>query len=173
MGKIALVLGLLASSAYAAPRELPVCNIPEQLRIHNYKGGSCVHASTGSAFNWLGAFDLQRYWNATYAYGESYNGLTSKLRKNKIPFYDTANGDVAILDKCTAERRMATIFYYPSHSISFVGFQDGHAYLLDNNRTGVWIKVPRDTFIKNWRGYGGVAIVPLIQAPSPPLPWRK
>ncbi len=167
---------LLAVNLFAASptvKEIPICNLPEQLRVHNYKGGSCVHASTGSDFNWLNEFALQKYWNQKYSSGESYNGLTSKLRANKIPFYDTQNGDVSILDRCTAERRMATIFYYPSHSINFVGFQDGFAYLLDNNRTGEWIRVPRDTFIKNWKGYGGVAVIPLIGAPSPPLPWRK
>ncbi len=168
------LLLLLCGAAHAAApvTELPVCNLPQELRVQNYKGGSCVHASTGSDFNWLHEYELQKWWNKTYAYGESYNGLTSKLRKNKIQFYDTANGDVSVLDRCTAERRMATIFYYPSHSINFVGFQNGYAYLLDNNRTDVWIRVPRDTFIRNWKGYGGVAVVPLIGSPAPPLPWK-
>jgi hypothetical protein len=166
---------LLADLALAASpvKEVPICNLPQPLRVQNYKGGSCVHASTGSDFNWLHEYALQKWWNQTYSSGESYNGLTSKLRKNKIPFYDTANGDVQVLEKCSAERRMATIFYYPSHSINFCGFQDGYAYLLDNNNTGVWIRVQRETFIRNWKGYGGVAVVPLIGSPAPPLPWRK
>lgn len=169
-----IALVLVAGVAYAAPpKEIPICNLPQELRIQNYKGGSCVHASTGSAFNWTHQYELQKYWNSTYAYGESYDGLTSKLRKNKIPFYDTYQGNVAILERCTAERRMATIFYYPQHSISFCGFQDGFAYLLDNNRTKEWIRIPKDTFIRNWRGYGGVAVVPLVGEPAPPLPWRK
>lgn len=161
-----------ARAAGPAVRELPICNLPEALREHNYKGGSCVHASTESAFNWLHEYPLAKWWRNTYSGGESYTGLVEKLNKNKIPFYSTYSGDVNVLEKATAERRMATIFYYPSHSIDFNGFQDGYAYLLDNNRTGEWIRVPKDTFIKNWKGYGGVAVVPLIGAPAPPLPWR-
>ncbi len=186
------------------PIEIPVCNLALPLRVKNYSGGSCVHASTGSAFNWLNLFELQRFWNKTYHGGESYNGLTSKLRRNNIPFYDTAAGDEAVLERCTRERRMATIFYYSNHSVSFNGFGDeavnvqggssptwneygdvkfcrgwGYyrnakgkfAYLLDNNRTGAFIQIPREEFLRKWRGYDGVAIVPTVGAPRPPLPY--
>lgn len=184
--------------------ELPVCNLPPSLRVRNYKGGSCVHASTGSAFNWLGLYSLQRWWNATYSGGESYNGLVSKLQRAGIPFYSTASGDVATLERCTRERRMATIFFYSAHSVSFNGFGDGavrvgqssspwwndfgdltygrgwdyarnpagkFAYLLDNNRTGAFIEIPREEYLRKWRGYGGVAVVPTLGAPAPPLPF--
>jgi hypothetical protein len=170
------------------PVEIPVCNLPLPLRVRNYKGGSCVHASTGSDFNWLNLFTLQRYWNSTYSGGESYSGLVSKLRRNNIPFYETHAGDVAVLERCTRERRMATIFYYSNHSVNFNGFGDevvrwdgtlchvpstsgAYAYLLDNNRVGAFIQIPRDEFIRKWRGYGGVAVIPSLGAPAPPLPY--
>lgn len=175
---------------HVTPRivEVPVCNLPPSLRVRNYKGGSCVHASTGSGFNWCNLPALQQHWNSTYSGGESYNGLTSKLRRNSIPFYDTAAGDVAVLERATRERRMPTIFYYQNHSVSFCGFGDGaaraadgwgfyrnpsgrFAYLLDNNRVGAFIEIPREEFIRKWRGYGGVAVVPTLGAPAPPLPF--
>jgi hypothetical protein len=174
----------------ATPRvvEVPVANVPPSMRVRNYKGGSCVHASTGTCFNWVNLPSLQKFWNDTYSGGESYVGLVSKLRRNSIPFYDTAAGDVAVLERATAERRAATIFYYQNHSVNFNGFGDGatrtaagwgyyrnpqgrYAYLLDNNRTGAFIEIPREEFIRNWRGYGGVAVVPTLGAPAPPLPF--
>ncbi|HEX5106213.1 MAG TPA: hypothetical protein VFV87_20480 [Pirellulaceae bacterium] len=168
--------------------EVPVANLPVSLRVRNYKGGSCVHASTGSGFNWCNLLKLALHWNSAYSGGESYNGLTSKLKRNGIPFYDTASGDVSVLERATRERRMPTIFYYSNHSVSFCGFGDGavragsrwgfvrnpqgkFAYLLDNNRTGAFIEIPRDEFIRRWRGYGGVAVVPTLGAPAPPLPF--
>jgi hypothetical protein len=153
--------------------ELPVCNTPLELRVKNYKGGSCVHSSTGSSFNFDHEYALQHFWNTTYSGGESYNGLTSKLRKNNIPFYSTANGDVSVLERATAERRMAVIFYFTNHSINCVGIDKSYAYLLDNNRVNEWIVVPRATFERNWRGYGGVAVVPQVGVPLPPIPWKK
>jgi len=151
--------------------EIPVVNLTRALRVQNYKGGSCVHASTGADFNWLNQFDLQRKWNAKYSGGESYNGLVEKLRANNIPFYATANGDVAVLDRCTRERRGATIFYYPNHSITFCGFDGDSAYVLDNNRIDAFIQIPKATFVRNWKSYGGVAVVPTLGAPRPPMPW--
>jgi hypothetical protein len=41
---------------------------------------------------WQNALDLADYWRKTYSGGESYQGLTSKLQKNKVPFYATAGG---------------------------------------------------------------------------------
>jgi hypothetical protein len=170
---VALFLSVSALYAGSPVQELPVCNLPEELRIVNYKGGSCVFAATGSDFNWSHEYALQKWWNKTYSGGESYNGLTSKLTKNKIQFYSTANGDVSVLERASAERRMATIFFYPSHSVNCVGIDAKYAYLLDNNRVHEWIVIPRETFIRNWKGYGGVAVVPQIGVSLPPIPWKK
>jgi hypothetical protein len=169
-----VALAVASASQAAGPiNELPVCNTPRELRQVNYKGGSCVHASSSSSFNWDHEYELGKYWHETYSGGESYNGLTSKLRKNNILFYSTANGDVSVLERASAERRMAVIFYFPSHSINCVGIDKNYAYLLDNNRVNEWIVVPRATFERNWRGYGGVAVVPQVGVPLPPIPWKK
>lgn len=172
-------LGVRDSGPMATRRagviELPVVNLMRALREWNWGGGSCVHASNVMGLRWANLLDVAAWWRKTYSGGESYNGLTSKLRKAKIPFYATADGEVDVLDRCTAERRGAVIFYYTNHSILFCGFSpdNQYAYVLDNNRIEEFIKIPRATFIKNWRGFGGVAIVPTAGFPPPPLPFVK
>jgi hypothetical protein len=181
------------------PVELPIANLPRSLREWNWGGGSCVHASTVMHFRWHGAMELADFWRKTYAGGESYNGLTSKLNRNKIPFYSISGGggqDVAgefvsfmdqhnlawygtfngaedVLERCTKERRGGVIFYYPNHSIWFCGFTPDRtqAIVLDNNRIDSFIAIPKDKFLREWRGYGGVCIVPQIGEPRPPLPY--
>lgn len=163
----------MAAAAPAA--ESPVVNLARAFREWNWGGGSCVHASGVMDFRWVNLLKLADWWRKNYSGGESYNGFTAKLKKAKIPFYSTADGEVDVLDRCTAERRGAVIFYYPAHSILFCGFSpdNQYAYVLDNNRIEEFIKIPRATFIKNWRGYGGVAIVPTAGYPRPPLPWVR
>jgi len=153
------------------PRELPTVNLPRELREWNWGGGSCVHASNVMQLRWANNLELAKWWRQTYSGGESYNGLTAKLRKAKIPYYATASGDVSVLDRCIAERRGAVIFYYPNHSILLVHIDAERAIVLDNNRIDRFIEIPRATFIRNWKGYGGVAIVPQIGSPAPPIPW--
>jgi hypothetical protein len=203
------------TSAATKPYENPIVNLPRDLREWNWGGGSCVHASTVMHLRWQNAMDLADYWRKTYSGGESYNGLTSKLQRNKVPFYATAGGggsdvagdfirfletqalqrgtpgrgwfgtfrgDVDVLERCTAERRGGVIFYYPNHSILFCGFihYDGdnrysssadYAIVLDNNRIETFIAIEKSDFIRKWRSYGGVCIVPTIGEPRPPLPW--
>ena len=193
-------------AATPKPIELPIVNIPRAEREWNWGGGSCVHASTVMHLRWQNAMELADYWRKTYSGGESYNGLTSKLNRNRVPFYATAggggqdiaraeatdfasfisgrggsygtlHGDVDVLERCTAERRGGVIFYYPNHSILFCGFGpsltkgDEVAYVLDNNRIEQFIEIPKAEFIRKWRGWGGVCVVPTIGSPRPPIPY--
>lgn len=153
------------------PAEVPVVNVPHSLRMWNYAGGSCVHASTESEFNWLNQLELAVWWRKNYSGGESYSGLVDKLLRNKIPYKSTHNGDVAHLEWCVAERRGAVIFYYTNHSILLVHLDAEKAIVLDNNRIDYFIEIPREEFLSNWKGFGGVAVTPLIGAPAPPIPW--
>ena len=193
------------------PRESPVINLAPEFREWNWGGGSCVHASTVMVLRWSNNLELAAWWRKTYAGGESYNGLTSKLTRNKVPWYSsysdnahvpphdvaavrreavaaadefsaiirrlggstygTASGDAKVLDRCIQERRGAVIFYYPNHSIMLNHMDEQFAYVLDNNRINEFIRIPRETFIRNWQSYGGVAVVPVIGAPRPPKPW--
>ncbi len=201
MASAALLSGCnVVGRAKATPKpvEIPVANVPRSLREWNWGGGSCVHAATVAVFRWQNAMDLAAYWRKTYSGGESYEGLTSKLQRNKVPYYSsssgggqdiagfnryvkslegqwygTLNGDVDVLERCTIDRRGGTIFYYPNHSIMFCGFTpDGKdAVVLDNNRIEKYIVIEKKEFIRKWRGYGGVCVVPTIGNPRPPIPY--
>lgn len=188
------------------PLEIPVASVPRALREWNWGGGSCVHASNVMVLRRQNAMDLATYWRKTYSGGESYNGLTSKLNRNRVPFYSVAGGsnndvargqirseasdfirflskhggsyqtlrgDESVLERCTKDRRGGVIFYYPNHSIMFCGFTpDGKdAVVLDNNRIEKYIVIEKQKFLKEWRGYGGVCVVPTIGNPPPPTPY--
>ena len=189
--------------------EIPVINLDRKYREWNWGGGSCVHASTVMVLRFSGNTELAAWWRKTYSGGESYNGLTSKLTRNKVPWYSsydnnrpgppndvagqiaaanefadivqrmggttygTANGDARVLDRCIQERRGAVIFYYPNHSIMLVHIDAEQAIVLDNNRINEFIRIPRERFIREWQGYGGVAVVPVIGSPRPPQPWKS
>lgn len=149
-------------------------NLPRSLREWNWGGGSCVHASTVHLLRWSDNPELAAVWRKSYAGGESSSGLRAKLNKQQVPYVFTDRGDAAILDYASRTRRGAVIFYYPNHSINFCGFaiKDGaeHAVLLDNNRIDNWIWVPKETFLRAWRGYGGFALS-LGYSPAPRIPY--
>ena len=162
----------LSAIAHVA-REIPVINLPRALREWNWGGGSCVHASTVMELRWCNNLAVARWWRETNSGGESFSGLTGKLRHAKIPYYATSSGDTRVLERCIRERRGAIIFYYPNHSILLVHLDRQRAIVLDNNRIDQYVEIPRDEFLARWRGYGGVAVVPVLGAPAPPLPWLK
>jgi len=152
-----------------AGQEVPAMNLPLQLRQHNWGGGSCVHASTVMCLRWQQQFEMADYWRKTYSGGESLDGLAAKLDANGVRYAFTSSGDPAFLEWATRTRRGAVIFYFPSHSICFVGHQGDQAWLLDNNREDHYLQVPWDTFVTNWKGYGGVALTPIYVPPPPPF----
>lgn len=155
-------------------------DVPEQFRVRNYSGGSCVHASTGTAFRWYGKHDLADYWRKHHHGGEYVacpdcrGTLLQDLDAVGVPYVYTSKGDQKILEFASSTRRLAVIEYYPNHAINFNGFVKGnsgelYARLLDNNRTGRYIYVPKQEFIRKWRGYGGDAVVMLLDPPPPEI----
>ena len=151
-------------------QEYPAVNLPEILRQKNWGGGSCVHASLCSLLRWQNKPELAEWWRRQYAGGESSYGLMQKLDRAGVTYAATTEGDIAFLDWACETRRGAIIFYYPNHCVTLVHLDDEWAAILDNNRTGKYIWIPRDKFIQEWRGYGGVAGT-LLYAPAPPLPY--
>jgi hypothetical protein len=151
---------------------VPPVDLPYELRMKNYSGGSCVHASTEMIMRWQGMEDLAAWWRETYHGGESSGGLINKCEKAGLRFAYTTEGDVGFLDWCSRTKRGATIFYKPSHSICFFGWtEDGRqAILLDNNHIKEHEYVDRETFISKWKGFGGFALTP-VYSPAPPRPW--
>jgi len=149
----------------------PPADIPKELRQANYSGGSCVHASTITALRYCGEDEIADRWRSRYAGGEDWAGLTAKAEKEGLVWAGTSRGDEGLLEWASRTERMAVVFYDPAHCINFLGFLDGKAVLLDNNSTGRYRYEDKDTFIRNWKGYGGVAFVPAY-TPPPPKPWR-
>ncbi len=159
-------------SAYA---QGVVMDIPPALRQSNWGGGSCVHASTVSLLRWQGQDEMADWWREQYRGGEYLGRLVRRMEAAGLRYAYTSEGDVGFLEWCIRTGRGAGIFYKPNHAINLVGLDDQYAYLLDNNytsypeRNGHWERVERDTFLRRWRGYGGVAWT-LVYYPPPPLP---
>jgi hypothetical protein len=149
--------------------EVPAMNLPVDMRMHNYAGGSCVHASTESCLRWQHQYAWADFWRSHYSGGESAQGLAAKFDKNGLKYAYTTSGDTAFLDWCDRTRRGAVIFYYTNHSINFVGHSGGYAYVLDNNREDHYITIEWNEFVRNWRGFGGFALTP-VYVPPPPQP---
>lgn len=146
-------------------------DLPREMRERNWGGGSCVHASTVMVLRWQGHEELADWWRRTYSGGEHGQGLTSKCERAGLRFAYTNSGDEQFLEWVSRTRRGATIFYKPSHSICFCGYENGQAVLLDNNRIDVFERVEKQEFIRRWKGYGGFALTMVYQPPPPHL-WR-
>lgn len=152
-------------------RECPVVNLPEHARCRNYAGGSCVIASTVSLFRWQGRDDLADLFRRSYSGGQSASSLHAKLEAHRVRFAYTTAGDVRFLEWAIRTRRGAGITFFSNHFICLVDLTPGEAVLLDNNRVGRFITLPREEFVRRWRGYGGWATTP-VYSPAPPLPVR-
>ncbi|MHC2067616.1 hypothetical protein ACYFX5_09105 [Bremerella sp. T1] len=160
----------------------PPADVPFPLRVRNYWGGSCYHASTQVALRWADQGAIADNWRNNYGGGASTSKIASILDKFGIPYKCTKlvgrgpyeSADISILNYAHDNRLVAAIHYFPNHAISFLGWvqTDGREYacLLDNNRPKDFIFVPKQDFLKRWRSYGGGAIVPLVKAP-PPSPY--
>jgi len=149
---------------------VPPVDLPEALREWNYAGGSCVHASMVTVLRNQGMIDLAAWWRRSYAYGETFTGFVRKSEAAGLRYAYTFMGDAAFLDWCSRTRRGAVIFYKPAHAITFAGYVDGNAVLIDNNHPHRPEYVERGRFLQLWRGYGGMALTP-VHSPNPPRPW--
>ena len=159
----------------AAP-EVPVANLPVSLRPFNWVdsrgSGSCVNASTVFNLHWSNQPQLADWWRRSHAGGETSTTIRQHHDARQLRYFYTLRADPALLDWCTATRRSALIWFYPSHCVNFCGFHKDEsgremAYLLDNNRPRSFIKVERSKFIREWAGYGGFALA-LAAPPVPP-----
>jgi hypothetical protein len=158
----------------APPEEQPVANLPDSLRPHNWGGGSCVHASLIYQLQWCNETEVAQLWRNVFSGGETANGIRGKLDKAGFDYRFTERADPAFLDWVTATRRSALIWYFPNHCVAFVGWGRVEnrevAILNDNNRPGHFITIPKQTFLRNWRDYGGFGLS-ILNPPAPPIPW--
>lgn len=148
--------------------EHPVMNLPEDARCKNYNGGSCVCASTISLLRWQGRDDLAAALRSACSGGQSSASLHAKLERLGVRYASTTSGDVAFLEWAVRTRRGCGITYYPMHFVNLVDLTAEHATLLDNNRVGQYINIPRDEFLRRWRGFGGWATA-VVYSPAAPV----
>ena len=151
--------------------ETPVVNLPHHARCRNYAGGSCVIASTVSLFRWQGRDDLADLFRQSYSGGQSASSLHAKLESRGVRYAFTTSGDAAFLEWACRTRRGAGVTFFANHFVCLVHLDAQHAILLDNNRIGQYITLPRDEFLRRWRGYGGWATTPVYSPAAPPA-WR-
>jgi hypothetical protein len=163
-----------------------VLDLPPQLRTKNWGGGSCVHASNVTLLRWFGMMELADWWRRTYSGGEYDDRLIERLEQSGVRYAfahggkdsnrDGRDDGEQFIEWCVRTRRGAGIFYKPNHSINLAGLDREYAYLLDNNatdypeRNGHYERVPRNSFFRQWHGYGGFAWT-LVYDPPPPKPF--
>jgi hypothetical protein len=157
-----------------AERRLSLYDLATYIRTH-YSGGESYNGLT-SKMQKLGV----KYYSCIDGRNDTDQAINvSKglyfidwLEGQGYGWYGTFSGDSDVLERCTAERRMAVIFFKPNHSINFCGFFGDVAYLLDNNAIEKYETMPKQQFLKDWRNrYGGVAVVPDHGEPPPPIPY--
>lgn len=153
--------------------EVPAVNLPLSARQRNYRGGSCVHASTITLFRWQGRDDLADLWRRSYSGGEGPDGLAAKLQARGVDFAYVTDGDVGFLEWAARTRRGAGVCYWPNHYVCLVHLDRERAGLLDNNRIDRVIWIRRDEFLRNWRRYGGWACTPVYSPAPPPPQWNR
>ena len=151
-------------------REYPVMNLPLPMREENYKGGSCVHASWVMLLRWQRQYAYADYWRKKYAYGEYYAEMAQRLDAEGIKWAGTyQDRDVAFLEwACRTRRGCMVTCMNGAHMICLVDLNKTHATILDNNEIGVYRKIPRNEFLREWYNSGSWAMTP-IYIPAPPL----
>ena len=150
---------------------VPPLDLPIELRARNYGGGSCFHAGTENVLRHQNLHKIADYWRSHFSGGASVSTIARIAEDIGLKYAYTSIGDPEFLEWCSRTRRGASITYYSSHAITFCGYVGGNAILTDNNNPKRDIKVPKATFLRNWRGYGGQAFT-VVYSPSPPRPWK-
>jgi len=170
-------------------RSTPPVDVPMADRSRNYRGGSCAHASLISLLRWQGRPQAADWWRRTFS-GPAYVGLETSRTGHKtliqcaqlagMRYARTTSGDAGFLEWCSRTRRGAVVeFDYVfrgsvrrigAHAVTFCGFVDGLAVILDNNRIDRLIRIPKLTFLTYWRKSGGDAFT-VIYTPGPPKPF--
>lgn len=159
--------------------EAPVVNPHPSIRQSNWLGpnreGSCAHASLVNLLRWTGDEQLGEQWKRRYGGdGEYASRIRNRCEEMGIPFAYTEKANLALLDFAHATRRGAILWWKPSHCCTFCGWvklADGRTYavILDNNSVSQYELTELSQFHKLWAGYGGFALTPLLDPPSPPV----
>lgn len=164
----------------APAAESPAVNLPVALRQTNWAdsrgSGSCVIASSCSMVQWQNNPAAAKFMRENFAGGQTETSIRQKLDSMRLRYAYTNRANEAFLQWASDTRRGAIIWYYPSHCVTFCGFERSEtvagrevAVILDNNRVRNFIRIPRAEFLEKWRGYGGFALTVLGSPVPPPL----
>ncbi len=156
------------------PPEMPRINVPVEMRQHNWNGnkreGSCVHAAFITLLRWQGRTGLAKSWRRLHGNGESPPSMSRQLDYRGVRYAYVTNGSVSFLEWAIATRRGCNITVKGGrHMVTLVHLDEKIAAVLDNNRTGRFIWMPRETLISEWKSSRGWAITP-VYSPAAPLP---
>lgn len=154
----------------------PPVDPPVADRSHNYAGGSCMHASLITLLRWQGREKTADYWRRNYRGGADVSDLARIADRLKLPYAVADRGDAGWMQWASDTGRGAAVHWHRGmgdgmHAVTFCGYHNGNALLIDNNRVRKYIKVPKQEFIDEWRVYGGFAITTVYSRPAP-RPWR-
>ena len=128
----------------------------------------------------MGRDDLARRVAYQYSGAASLNDLRGACSRLGIRHVysewgrTNANGKngVQLLEWASETNRGAVIWYKPSHSCLFLGYDGDAAVIVDPNKEWTRERIPKRQFINRWKSFGGVALTPLY-SPGTPKPRRK
>jgi hypothetical protein len=173
-------------------------DLPVSVRTANVGGsdgaGLCVFTSIGHAARWQNVPQLEgfRDWMRKYpggGYPDKVDKMIARLVAEKgcePPAYiQYSGGDPSILELALRTGRMPSVTYNGrdgvlyrgtiSHMVNLVHLDAKWGVILDNNNIEenrlLWL--PRDEFLKRWRGGGGGWAVVLLSPPPPPIPHNR
>jgi len=143
-------------------------DLPQEFRVKNYAGGSCVHASIETLLNWQGLYQHASWWRKAYSGGEYSARLNRRLDAANLRYAYTMDKDWSFLQKCIDLRLGCAVNWPSSHMVTLVGMDEQNVYLIDNNSTERIITRSREQFNREWTGWA----VTVCYVPPPPKPYR-
>ncbi|KKL75688.1 hypothetical protein LCGC14_2052380 [marine sediment metagenome] len=154
--------------------EIPRVNVPASMRQRNWIGnqgyGSCTHAALITLLRWNGRDEIANAWGMSHGNGEGPWSLARQLDYSGVRYAYVTNGSVQFLEWAISTRRGCNITVKGGrHMVTLVHLDETHAAILDNNKTGSFIWMPRNTLISEWKSSKGWAIAP-VYSPAAPLP---
>ncbi len=146
---------------------VPYLDLPDEFKVSNYAGGSCVHACTETLLYWQGFDELAAWWRNSYSGGEYAERLHRRLDAAGIRYAYTVNGDWEFLERCIRLRLGCAVNWPKAHMVTLIGMDAENVYLIDNNSTHE-IKVrSREQFRREWSGWATT----LVYVGPPPKPY--
>ena len=145
-----------------ATGQTTVIDIPKAYRVKNYAKGSCQYASTACLLNTQGKKALAKYVRANYSGGARPEHVMAIFDEAGLDY--TYGEGLNFLRRCHNRRLYCVVGWPEGHAVNFVGMDKDYVYLLDNNWTESYTRVPIQTFVYQWQGWG----IALVEKSVPP-----